>query len=118
MFARKKDEKPEMPIELMSYDQLIALKIRVDRELAGRGPAELDALKEKLLLIADAQGVSVADLFGIKPRKVKDKRKPRAKYRDPQTGEEWSGRGKRPAWVEARLDAGHTLEDLAAETAP
>lgn len=119
VWKRKNDEKPEMPVELMSYDQLLALKVRVDQELAGRGDGELKALKEKLLLIADAQGVAVADLFGIRaPRKGREHKKPRAKYRDPETGESWSGRGKRPAWVQVKLDAGHSLEDLAAGAVP
>lgn len=110
----KREEKPaEMPIELMSYDQLLALKIRIDQELTGRGSAELQALKEKMMLIADAQGTTVADLFGIRAqRKIKEKRKQRAKYRDPETGDEWSGRGKPPSWMQAKLDAGASKEDF------
>ena len=37
-----------------------------------------------------------------------------AKYRNPDNPAlTWSGRGKRPAWVNEALAAGKTLEDLA-----
>jgi DNA-binding protein H-NS len=35
------------------------------------------------------------------------------KYRD-EAGHTWTGRGKRPNWFKAALEAGKTLEDLAA----
>lgn len=42
-----------------------------------------------------------------------------AKYRCPATGSSWSGRGIKPAWLRAALDAGRSLEDfLVAEPAP
>jgi DNA-binding protein H-NS len=112
MWGSKK-QTVEMPIELMSYDEILALKIRVDQELAGRGDAELHALKEKLILIANAQGISLIDLFGGRPgRKEKKKRVVRAKYRDPETGDEWSGRGKAPLWMQSKLEAGAAKEDF------
>lgn len=110
MWGNKK-QNAEAPIELMTYDELLFLKQRVDQELAGRGDAELQALKEKLILIANAQGLSLIDLFGGRqPRKPKEKRKHRPKYRDPETGEEWSGRGKLPSWLQTKVDAGVPVE--------
>lgn len=35
------------------------------------------------------------------------------KYRDPETGATWSGRGLKPKWVQAKLASGKTLQDLA-----
>lgn len=35
------------------------------------------------------------------------------KYRDSYTGATWSGRGQKPAWVRARLDAGRSLAEFA-----
>lgn len=34
------------------------------------------------------------------------------KYRDPETGETWSGRGKPPTWMAAKLAAGATKESF------
>ena len=36
------------------------------------------------------------------------------RYRDPRTGDTWSGRGLMPRWLRARLDQGHKLQDFAA----
>jgi DNA-binding protein H-NS len=45
-------------------------------------------------------------------KKGKKKFKSVAKYRD-DAGHEWSGRGPKPGWVKAALDAGKTLAQLA-----
>lgn len=112
-----KQEKTEMPIELMSYDQLLVLKMRVDQELTSRGDSELHALKEKLELIANAQGVSIGELFGVRvPRQKKErkKREVRIKYRNPDNPEEsWTGVGKMKKWLAEKIEAGHALEEFA-----
>lgn len=36
-----------------------------------------------------------------------------AKYRDPQTGDTWSGRGLMPRWLRAKVATGQTKEDFA-----
>ena len=42
----------------------------------------------------------------------KPTRKVAAKYRNPETGNTWTGRGIRPKWIEAALAAGKSLDDL------
>jgi DNA-binding protein H-NS len=43
----------------------------------------------------------------------------RQKYRNPENpAETWAGRGRPPKWVQAALEAGQTLEDLAIPEAP
>jgi DNA-binding protein H-NS len=75
--------------------------------------------------------LTVDELFGTKGRKVTGKRRSGAlgkgptkknqgrkgvpapvKFRDDQ-GNTWAGRGKRPRWLVAALDAGRKLEDFA-----
>jgi DNA-binding protein H-NS len=34
------------------------------------------------------------------------------KYRNPQTGETWSGRGLQPNWLKSALAAGHKIEEF------
>lgn len=34
------------------------------------------------------------------------------KYRHPQSGQEWSGRGLTPKWLKAEIEAGKTLESF------
>jgi DNA-binding protein H-NS len=65
-------------------------------------------------------GITVSDIVGKerKPRSKKERKAPTAgrkiapKYQG-KNGELWTGRGRRPAWVEAALADGRTLEDLA-----
>ncbi|MGH1368329.1 MAG: H-NS family nucleoid-associated regulatory protein [Maritimibacter sp.] len=68
---------------------------------------------------AKALGYSLADLTGDTPLKAqkptkKDGRSQVApKYRNPDgSGETWTGRGRKPKWVEAHLAAGKTLESI------
>lgn len=59
-------------------------------------------------------GITAADL-GIKGGESKRNRTPKsgAKYRNPTTGETWTGKGRNPKWVSAIKEAGG---DMAAYT--
>jgi DNA-binding protein H-NS len=112
MFGKKTVVSQEQPIEAMSYDGLLGLKNRVDDELARRNETELEAMKQRLELVAQSQGVSVADLFK-KPRKKRDLV---IRYRDPENPENtWTGMGKTKKWLQEKLDAGHSLEEFAVQ---
>lgn len=65
--------------------------------------------------IAASTGYSLEDLLGMgKPRSRTAARKPVAdKYRNPRDpSQSWSGRGKRPRWLQELLQHGATLESL------
>jgi DNA-binding protein H-NS len=110
-------------LEGMSLAQLRQVREEIDGLIERREQEERRALRQKLEGIAAEAGFSLADLLGntaATPRgtKVKsaggDKRSTVApKYRDPATGTTWTGRGKKPKWVEAALASGKKLEDLA-----
>lgn len=96
------------PAEL---DDLIqdANKLKSDAERRQR--EECKAAVEKVL---SDYGYSLEDIY---PRlsRVANKPKPKreAKFRNPQTGEEWTGLGRRPKWlVEAEQD-GKSRDDFA-----
>jgi DNA-binding protein H-NS len=67
----------------------------------------IQVLEEK----AKALGFSLSELAAAAPTR---KRKPAsAKYVNPvNTSETWTGRGRKPRWVEAALKAGKSLHDL------
>lgn len=69
----------------------------------------LSALEEQ----AKAFGYSLSDLMGAAASK---KRKPaKAKYANPENrAETWTGRGRKPRWMEAALKAGRKPEDMLA----
>lgn len=81
----------------------------------GRGPmpkwlrAEINSGKRLADFAADgtAAPASVAT-----PKLAKTKVKLEAKYRDVATGSIWTGRGSKPRWLRAALDAGKKIEDF------
>lgn len=109
--TRKEEPLPSRDTKLadLSYDKLLVMRNDIEAEILSRGTAEIDALKEKLTAIASAQGLSLADLFN----KRKAKRKSGPKYRNPDNPDEtWSGRGKVPAWLQQKLEAGADKKDF------
>jgi DNA-binding protein H-NS len=60
-------------------------------------------------------GLTTADLEPGKSSKhgVASGTKVAPKYRDPETGNTWTGRGLMPKWLKARVDAGQKVEAFA-----
>ena len=93
-------------IEELPFDQLRTLHREIGALIAERKHQELEQIKERILLL----GFTPLDLAPAKHRKGNGA----AKYRDPDTGESHSGKGKHPQWLKDKLEAGHTLDDFRA----
>lgn len=62
--------------------------------------AEIAAAKRQIAEIMTAYGLTFDDLRGIKQSKSSKARQPvPAKYKSPETGETWTGRGRAPLWL-------------------
>lgn len=105
----------KLELESMSLDDLWSLHEEVSGILSDRIKAEKHELEKRLAVLgggmaarADASGVD-ASPAGKQRRKY-----PRVlpKYRNPQTSETWSGRGKRPRWLVAAMKSGRRIEDF------
>ena len=77
-----------------------------------------DELRGEIEKMVEAEGYTLADLFGSNSSKGRTKgSKPRsrgeAKYRDPESGKTWTGKGRQPAWVRAHVETGGKVEDFA-----
>ncbi len=104
----------------MSDKMLNEYKKAIEKELKTRGRQEerrKQRAMEKLLKLAEKEGISVSELRAAgrkSPARKKAAAKVKPKYRNPQDPSmTWSGRGRKPAWVQAHLDQGGKLEDLA-----
>jgi DNA-binding protein H-NS len=89
-------------------------RIELDKALKEERRTSQSAVIAQVLGLMKEHGLSVADLrAGVLggPGKGRGGTVP-PKYRNSATGETWSGRGLKPKWVQAALDAGKTLEDL------
>lgn len=92
-----------------SYADLQAEIARLQREAESMRAAEVAAVIDDIRAKMKAYGISVADLS-----ERKAKRKPvKPKYRNPSTGETWSGRGRTPRWLAAHEEAGKSRERFA-----
>lgn len=100
-------------LQAMSFEELLAEKLFIEAELNARADAELNALKEKLTLIAHFKGVEMESILSP-PKKERKKRDVAAKYQHPgDPSLTWTGRGRPPAWMEQLLDGGAEKEAFA-----
>ncbi len=97
--------------------QLRALTSKAEALIESKKEQELDAAYKQVLQIASEHGVSIEELMtrGSKANKSKSAtRKPVApRYRNPDNQQEtWTGRGKQPRWLAAKIAAGASLDSF------
>ena len=86
-------------LDKMSSAELSELRSQVDRLMVEKQSSEKSALRQKMVEMAEAAGMSLDALFG-KGRKGKGS--VAVKYRDPKNPENtWTGRGRMPLWMVA-----------------
>lgn len=101
----------KLSLESMSLKDLKDLQKQVAQAISSfedrKRQEAVNLLEEK----ARELGFSLPELLGGSgPRK---RRAAKAKYANPaNSGETWTGRGRRPRWIEAALKAGKRLEDM------
>ncbi|MBR0906420.1 H-NS family nucleoid-associated regulatory protein [Bradyrhizobium liaoningense] len=105
----------KLELESMSLDDLWSLHEEISGILSDRIKAEKHELEKRLA----ALGGGGAVLVDAGPVKLSSTGKPRRKYprvlpkyRNPQTSETWSGRGKRPRWLVAAMKSGKRIEEF------
>ena len=100
---------------MTKLQDLLAKREALEREIEQTKREErADAIARVRALMAE-YGLTLADLGAAKPAK-----KPTAgsgakvapKYRDPASGQTWSGRGLQPNWLKAALAGGRKLDDF------
>lgn len=97
-----------------SIQELLAQKAALDKRIAdAQRTAKADAIAKVKTLMAE-YGLTAADLAGKSPvaAKAEGGKKVAAKYRDPASGQTWTGRGLKPKWLTAALASGKSLEDF------
>ncbi len=100
-------------MDLSKYDVagLLALKSEVEQEIKRRENDAKDQARKQIVEIARAHGLTVEEILA----KTTTTRKPvEAKYRHPDHPElTWTGRGRKPVWVQELLASGKEMSDLA-----
>lgn len=109
---------------MTTYQELLVQKYALEkqsadleRQLQEARKAERASVISQIRQLLTQNELTVDDLGGQssggKTRKTSTAGRAVApKYRDPITGNTWSGRGLKPKWVEAALATGKTLDQL------
>jgi len=98
-----------------SITQLRALEVQVIDELKTRHFLSISKAREQILHIAQSAGLSEKDLRAIKAPKTSKQSSVVVKYRNPaDPTQQWSGRGRQPAWIKAWIASGKNIEEAKA----
>lgn len=96
---------------------LLNQKAELDRQIADMQRNERVEVITQVRTLMAQYGLSVADIAskagGPKISGPKAGAKVAAKYRNPATGDTWSGRGLKPKWLQSALEAGRPVADFA-----
>jgi DNA-binding protein H-NS len=101
-----------MNLSELSFTELQDLHVKITTAIEQQQAAVKADAKKQILELAKAHGLSLDDLMS---KAAVSARKPvEAKYRNPSDAtQSWTGRGRKPVWVQALLDEGFSLDDLA-----
>lgn len=95
-------------LDRMSFKDLQELELKVKKAKVSAQDRSRTELREKLEAMAGAAGFKIGDLFGGRGGKG---RKVAAKYVNPDDASEtWTGRGRKPRWLSAKLKDGDRIE--------
>ena len=128
MSGHKDGNTVAVDLDRMSVQQLTALIEAAEAKRRDKLEEAKAALRAEVERRAAELGISASDLFAQAGQRAPTEQKARgrrprsdagakitAKYRDPETGETWSGRGRPPRWLAAREAEGRDRKEFAVE---
>ena len=103
-------------IDLSSYsiEQLNALVDQAKRAIADKERNRVQQVRNQMQVLASSVGMSIHDMLILDGKKKKvSATVGKIKFRNPANPEQtWTGRGKRPRWLQQALDQGAKLQDF------
>lgn len=103
-----------MDLATMSFAELKELAHALPKEIQRREELEKRALLAEFEQLASSRGFSLSDVLGASAAKSPKKITVSVKYRHPENPAlAWTGRGRKPQWVQDYLAAGNSIESLA-----
>jgi DNA-binding protein H-NS len=103
-----------------SLQDLLDQKSKLERQIADIQKASRNEAIACVRALMAEHGVTVEDLVAAKALGVKRPKGPQstgrkvaAKYRNPETGTTWSGRGLKPKWLAQAIADGRQVSDFA-----
>ena len=87
---------------MATYQELLAQKEALEKQIIEAKAREKAEGVAKAKAIIEQYNLSASDIFSRKGAVGSRGGKVAAKYRNPATGETWTGRGKAPKWIEGQ----------------
>ncbi|RTZ64006.1 MAG: transcriptional regulator [Aquificaceae bacterium] len=98
-------------IEKLSFSELVQLQKDAAVLIKKKEKAEKVELRKKMEALAEKSGFTFEEI--ITSGKTSKKAKVKPKYANPKDPTQtWTGRGRKPKWVEAELSSGTDIDDL------
>lgn len=89
-----------MTTPTVSYKELLAQREALEQQIAAARKAEVAAAVREARQLIEAFALTESDVFSAaKQKRIKTESPVAPKYRDPVTGQTWTGRGKPPTWI-------------------
>lgn len=103
---------PKINLDDFSISELIELQSDIEKAITKRQEAEKADLRAQMQAMAAKAGYTIDELLVDGKSAGKPRAAAKPKYRNPENASEtWSGRGRKPKWVVAYLEAGNALEN-------
>ena len=103
------NDNKKIDLSLMSLDQLDELRKDIDGEKLARAAANKAEGLARIKALAQEYGISMEDALNATE---KTKKPVAPKYADGK-GNTWSGRGRKPKWIEKLIASGVDIESVA-----
>ena len=87
---------------MSSYQELLKQRETLDLKIKEAAEKEKAEGIAKVKMIMDQYGLVPSDVFSKKMGGPRQGLKVAPKYKDPETGATWTGRGKAPKWIEGK----------------
>ncbi|WP_184421806.1 H-NS family nucleoid-associated regulatory protein [Rhodoblastus sphagnicola] len=101
----------KLDINSMSVDELWSLHEEISELLSARIHEQKRVLEERLAVLNG--GATATEIPRAAPKPARRKYpKVLPRYRNPESAETWSGRGKRPRWLVAAMKAGRDMQEF------
>lgn len=101
----------------LSVAELRDLQVKAEELIASKQDQELQQAYQDIMAIAEKVNLTIEQILELGANKSKSKKIIRktveARYRNPSNAADtWTGRGKKPRWLAAKLEAGANIEDF------
>lgn len=87
---------------MTTLQDLMAQRESLERQIKEAKKHELADVIAQITSLIKQYDLTERDLFSSKKKSASETKKVSPKYRDPASGQTWTGRGKAPKWIEGK----------------